>query len=266
MLITSTQNERVKLIRALQKESKTRRKERKIALEGVRLIGDAVAAGVMPEFVLHSAEAVAHGKPGAELVTTLERYDIPTFEITPEVLTHIADTETPQGILAVVPMPELPAPPRLTSALILDAVADPGNLGTILRTAAASGVDVVLLAPGCVDAFNPKVLRGGMGAHFRVPVIRGDWEMIGAMCADLRVYLADADGETTHFAVDWREPSALIIGGEARGAEQHARAIAHSVISIPMANESESLNAAIATGVILFEMRRQRLTGVTYVS
>jgi TrmH family RNA methyltransferase len=127
-----------------------------------------------------------------------------------------------------------------------------------LRTAAAAETDVVILLPGCVDPYNPKVLRGGMGAHFRLPILSLTWPHIVAQYPDLPLYVADAAGTLTYDAVDWRQPAGVIIGGEARGAQDTAYQHAAAAISIPMGNRFESLNAAMATAIILFECRRQR--------
>jgi TrmH family RNA methyltransferase len=255
--ISSLQNDRVKLVRALQNQGKTRRQEGRVALEGVRLIADALATGAQPDFVLYTSDAIQG--PGAQLFDTLSKRHVTCLEVAPEVMAHAADTQSPQGVIAVIATPNPTPPATLNLVLILDGVADPGNLGTILRTAAAAGVDLVILAPHCVDAFNPKVLRSGMGAHFRVPMLRKSWADIVVEYAELPIYLADANGETTYFQVDWAAPAAVIIGGEARGADSRMREIAGTTISIPMAKDAESLNAAIAASVILFEIRRQRL-------
>src|SRR4030067_1514532 len=100
-----------------------------------------------------------------------------------------SEAETPPGLLAVVPFPRLEPPPHPTLLLIADTLRDPGNLGTLLRSAAASNVDAVLLAPGTVDAFNPKVVRGAMGAHFRVPILAENWEQIAARVAGMSVWI-----------------------------------------------------------------------------
>ncbi len=249
-MITSLGNERVKLARALQSQAKTRRKEQKIALEGVRLIRDAVErGGYVPVFILYDPDVV----DASEFL----RYTDQVFEATPEIIRYVTETEQPQGIVAVLPMPasKLPASPR--RVLILDAIRDPGNEGTILRTAAAAGVDAVLLSPGCVDLYNNKVLRGGMGAHFRLTIAARSWAEIDDYCRDLTVYLADMDGDRSYDAVDWTQPHALIIGGEAHGASADAESLAAQRVFIPMAAEAESLNAAIAAGVLLFEAARQ---------
>jgi RNA methyltransferase, TrmH family len=252
-MISSAQNDRVKLAHALQNQAKARRKEGKIALEGVRLIRDACKQGLQPDFILYTP-----GKADADLMTFLEERGAKTFAVADDILRHVSDTEQPQGVVGVFPMPtpELPAQPA--RVLIVDNLRDPGNLGTMLRTAAAAGVQAVLLSPGSVDPYNPKALRGGMGAQFRVIVVEASWEQIGAYCAGLNIYLADMVAETAYDKVDWTSPWALIISSEAHGASAEAEQIASARIFIPMAADTESLNAAVAAGVLLFEAERQR--------
>jgi TrmH family RNA methyltransferase len=153
-------------------------------------------------------------------------------------------------------MPPLPRQP--SRVLILDNLRDPGNMGTILRTAGAAGVQVVVLSPGCTDPYNPKVLRSGMGAHFCVPVVEATWQQIEEYCESLNVYLARGKGGLAYDRADWRSDWALIIGNEAHGVGDEATDIASTPVTIPMAVATESLNAAIAAAVILFEAARQR--------
>lgn len=250
-MITSTQNERVKLAHALVTQAKTRRKEGKIALEGVRLIRDAMErGGFSPDFILYD--------PSHVNITALETLTDQLYEASGEVIRYIAATEQPQGIVAVFPMPvpKLPADPQ--RVLILDHLRDPGNVGTILRTAAAAGVDVVLLSPGSVDLYNDKVLRASMGAHFRVTVAERSWAEIDAYVTDLPVYLADMVGDAVYHTVDWTQPHALVVGSEADGASVDAVALTSQRVYIPMSADSESLNAAVAAGILLFEAARQR--------
>jgi TrmH family RNA methyltransferase len=249
-LITSPQNERVKLAHALQTQAKARRKHRRIALEGVRLINDALAQGLSPDFILHlptfSPDSLHHAS------------ELTLLPAAPEIMRLICETETPQGALGVFPMPERPLPTALTRLLIIDGVRDPGNLGALLRTAAAAGVEAVLLSPDCVDPYNPKALRAGMGAHFRIPLAERSWDDIQAACRSLAVWLADMDGDAAYDAVDWLAPHALIVSSEAHGASAEARAAARRRVFIPMAAATESLNAAAAAAVLLFEAARQR--------
>lgn len=246
-MISSTQNEKVKLAAALQARAKTRRKEGKIVLEGSRLVHDALEQGLRPDFVLVSGENTAF----------LREYRVEGMPVSDEVMRHISDTEQPQGVLAVFPMPKPHLPEKPERVLILDAIRDPGNLGTMLRTAAAAGVQAVLLSPTCADPYNPKALRGGMGAHFRVAAAEMTWDAIGEYCYNMAIYLAAGDGEQRYDEADWRRAWALVIGSEAHGAGEEARALATGHIFIPMAAATESLNAAVAAGVILFEAARQ---------
>lgn len=247
-MITSTQNDKVKLVYGLQNRPRTRRKERKIPLEGTRLIQDALERNYVPDFVLYQPE-----KADYDLIAVLQEMNATLIPVNDEVMQYVTDTQTPQGILAVfpMPMPEMPKNPR--RVLILDSVREPGNMGTILRTAAAAGRDVILLAPGCVDPYNPKALRSGMGAHFRVPILEAQWFQIKDYCAPLNVYLATGKGDLRYDQADWASPHAIIIGSEAHGAGTYSAEIATQHIYIPMAAQTESLNAAVAAGVILFE-------------
>ncbi|NWF70295.1 MAG: RNA methyltransferase [Chloroflexi bacterium] len=249
-MITSLQNERVKLAYALQNQSKARRKEGKIVLEGGRLLRDACQQGHIPDFVLYSAKA-----DGA-LLRSLPTSNL--LLVSDAVMRHISSAEEPPGIVGVLPLPAARLPEKPARSLILDAVRDPGNVGTLLRTAAAAGVQAVLLAPTCADPYNPKALRGGMGAHFRLPLAALDWPQIAAYCAHAQVYLADSAGTLPYYQADWRRDWALLIGSEAHGAGDEAQRLAQTHISIPMAAQSESLNAAAAAAVILFHAGLRR--------
>jgi TrmH family RNA methyltransferase len=143
-------------------------------------------------------------------------------EVAPQVMQSLSDTETPQGILAVLPFQHLHPPEKMDFVLILDEMRDPGNLGTILRTAAAAGVQVVYLSPGTVDPFSPKVLRAGMGAQFRLPLVELAWPEIqlNIQQASLRLLAATAGEGTTYTQADLRSPLALVIGGEAQGPDR----------------------------------------------
>jgi TrmH family RNA methyltransferase len=243
-MITSIHNQRVRQVHALQTQPRRRRREGRIVLEGLRLVQDAIAAGHQPDYILHTAD---HPPPCE-----------PALPVTENVMRHLSDTQQPQGIIGVFPLPRIATPAQPARVLILDAIRDPGNLGTLLRTAAAAGVQAVITAPGCVDPYNPKVLRAGMGAHFRVALAEMDWAQITAYCAGLRVYLADSQGDARYDRADWSPGWALITGSEAHGASSEAQRSAQQRVYIPMAAATESLNAAIATAVILFEAQRQQ--------
>ncbi len=174
------------------------------------------------------------------------------------VLRSASDTETPQGLLVALDWRAAPLPALLDFVFIPDKLRDPGNLGTILRTAVAAGVQAVFLPPETADAFAPKVLRAGMGAHFRLPIRSLGWDDIAGLTSGLNIYLASAGEGPAYTQADFKSPLALIVGGEAEGASPQASRLATGCVHIPMPGGGESLNAAIAAGVLLFEVLRQR--------
>ena len=252
--ITSASNPQIKLAARLHRR-RLRQTHGLCLLEGTRLVQDALSIGA-PFHTCFITAPAADAQP--ELAAQLQRA-CPLYLVPPAILDKISETVSPQSIAAVVPIPDLPLPPAAALSLILDGVQDPGNAGTLLRTAAAAGVDQVLFAPACVDPFNGKVLRAAMGAHFRVPIrILAHWEDVwAALPTGQPLYLASAEGSTPYDEVDWGEPSALVLGSEAHGASSQMQERAETV-AVPMAAATESLNVAAAGAVILFEAARQR--------
>ncbi|MGA9348008.1 MAG: RNA methyltransferase [Anaerolineae bacterium] len=255
-MITSIANEKVKYVRSLYRR-RVRYRERHFVIEGIRLVEEAFRAGIVPALVFYS-EGVDAIPGGRELLAEIQRGEAPAFAVSEKVMKAMADTVSPQGVLAVVPFVELAPPPSPSLVLVVDRLRDPGNLGAILRSANAAGVEQVILAPKTVDPYNPKVVRGAMGAHFRLPIEALSWPEIAEALAGVQVLLADARAKRACYEVDWTRPSALIIGGEAYGTSQEAMELATATIAIPMHGGAESLNAAVAASVILFEAARQR--------
>ncbi len=255
-MITSIANEKVKYVRSLYRR-RVRYRERCFVIEGVRLVREAFRAGIVPALVFYG-EGIDAIPGGGELLVEMQKVEAPAFAVSERVMKALADTVSPQGVLAVVPFVELAPPPSPSLVLVIDRLRDPGNLGAILRSANAAGVEQVILAPKTVDFYNPKVVRGAMGAHFRLPIVALSWSEIAETLAGVQILLADVRGEQAHYGVDWTKPTALIIGGEAHGASQEARELAPDTIAIPMHGGAESLNAAMAASVILFEAARQR--------
>jgi RNA methyltransferase, TrmH family len=256
-MITSAQNAKLKLIRSLQGRAKERRAAGAFLAEGVRLVEEALAAGQVFRFVLHGPELSERGQ---KLVGQLLAKGVDVEPASPELLESISETETSQGILAVLELPDLELPDleSLTFVLIPDQIRDPGNLGTLIRSAAAAGAQAVFLPPETVDAFSPKVVRAGMGAHFQLALCSLGWDSIRTYTRGLTVFLADAGGQTSCWAADFKAPLALIVGGEADGASESARKLADVLVNIPMPGKIESLNAAVAGAVLMFEVVRQR--------
>lgn len=233
---------------------KERREANAFVVEGVRLVEEAVNAGWIFQFALYSDGLSERGK---NLLDRLIANRIEVDDVAGDLLQKLSDTETPQGILAVLECTQVPITNNLNFVLIPDQIRDPGNLGTLLRSAAATGVGAIFLPPETTDAFAPKVLRAGMGAHFRMPIHSMSWEEIKSQTKDMDIYIADMDG-TSCWETDLRKPLALVIGGEAEGASDEAHRLATQKISIPMAENVESLNAGVAGSVLMFEVIRQR--------
>ncbi|MGC8855874.1 MAG: TrmH family RNA methyltransferase [Anaerolineae bacterium] len=255
-MITSAQNPKIKLVRALAARPRQRREAGAFLVEGIRLVEEAGRSPWPIRFVLHD-EALS--QRGSELIAQFRARQIDCETVSPTLLKSLSETKTPQGILAVVEWHPLPLPASPTFVLIPDQIRDPGNLGTLLRSAAAAGVEAVLLPPETTDAFAPKVLRAGMGAHFRLPIQPLPWDEIAEQTRGLRIYLAEMDGLPC-WQANLRAPLALIVGGEAEGASRAARQLATQKISIPMRAQIESLNAGVAGSVLMFEVMRQRFT------
>jgi len=243
-------------VRGLLGGPKERRETGAFVIEGVRLVEEAVRAEWSMRFVIYDETLSARGRSQVE---GLKSRGVEVEMVSASLMQLLSETETSQGILAVLSLTNLPIPNLPTFILIPDQIRDPGNLGTLLRTAAAAGVQAVLIPPETTDPFAPKVVRAGMGAHFRLPIISLAWEEIRRISdsAKLKVFLADMDGRSC-WETDFRAPLALIVGGEAEGASQEARKLANQQVRIPMPGGAESLNAAIAGGILIFEIVRQR--------
>ena len=254
-MISSLQNPRIKEIRQLNAAAKNRHKAGLYAAEGIRLLEEALQSGVIPELVIYTDDL---DQRGASLLKGFQALEVTCLPVTPQVLGSASDTETPQGILAVLPLTTPPLPPAPDLVLILDAIRDPGNLGTIMRSCLAAGADALLLGPGTVDAFSPKVVRAAMGAHFRLPLLSATWPEIGRITRDLTLYLAAMNQGQSLWDADLSRPVGIILGGEAHGAGKKAHQLSDQYLQIPMQAETESLNAAVAGAVLLFEVRRQR--------
>lgn len=266
-MITSNQNSKIKLIRALLGRSKERREARAFVAEGVRLVEEAVKVNWTCRFALYDETLSERGKSQVE---SLRSRGVDVEEVSASVMKSISETEAPQGILAVLEQHQLSIPDSPNFILIPDQIRDPGNLGTLLRSAAAVGVQAVLIPPETTDAFAPKVLRSGMGAHFRLPIHSMSWDEIekivklegaalsgGAVSKGLNVWVADMDGQSC-WDIDLRQPVTLVVGNEAEGASESALGLASGKISIPMSGMMESLNAGVAGSVLMFEVVRQR--------
>jgi TrmH family RNA methyltransferase len=258
-MITSVHNPRIQTVRKLQSQVKMRLKEGAFVVEGVRLAEEALQAGWEAMQVFYTDHM---DQRGIAVVDEYSKRGVPVEQVTEAVMKSVSETETPQGLLVVLTLQILPIPPAPDFLLILDGVRDPGNLGAILRTSRAAQVQGVLLAPGNADPWSPKVVRAGMGAHFRLPVQTLGWDRIMNIlrgeAGNLKVYLADSAAGIAYTQADFQSPLAIIVGGEAAGAGAESVSLSDERVHISMPGGSESLNAAIAASILLFEVLRQR--------
>jgi TrmH family RNA methyltransferase len=273
-LITSPTNPRISKLRDLH-TTRGRKKSGLFLMEGPHLLEALLDANVVPHEVYYQPALLRRTAKGRALLARLvHASSLPAeqlIEVSERVIESLGEVQTSQGVVSVLPLdefqPELVRRRRSTASrpalLILDELADPGNMGTILRTALAADVEEVLLSPNCVDCFSPKVVRAAAGAHIGLPIATDlSWEAIAERITlhcekERRVLLAEAGSPHLYFEQDLRHPFALIIGNEAHGPSHEAHQAATMSISIPLANGVESINAAMAAGIVLYEAVRQ---------
>ena len=256
--ITSVANPTIRFARSLHRR-RVRERERATIVEGLRAIETAVALGVRMRALIVDARRIKQ-LPADTLVPLYQAAERVIFADDAP-FQSVADTDHPQPLIAVCDIPSIAVRSPTTLILALDAIRDPGNLGTLLRSAAAVGVDGVVLLPGCVDPFSPKVVRASAGLVFGMPVTHvADFSSWLATTFESRptVALAEAGATLAYDRHDWTAPTVLVLGGEAHGASEKARTFADCIVGIPMDSRVESLNAAVAGGVLLFEAARQR--------
>ncbi len=269
-MITSVHNELIKQVVALQ-QRKTRERRKQYVIEGRRFVEEAVLRQASIAKIFVCPERISNAG-GRKLLALLNERLLSLTEVDERVMDKLSMTEGPQGVVAVLDYPPTawedffldgePASKNLYSWLIIDGVQDPGNLGTLLRTALAAGVTRILLTRGTVDLYNPKVLRSTMGSLFSLKVLMEQEPMnIIRQCAaaGVELIMADAGGQSLYKMEDdhCQRPLALVVGNEGNGPSPLFRQKISHKISIPMQNQVESLNVAMAAGIILFEGARR---------
>lgn len=261
-MITSLNNRTVKEIVALSQKSKERQKKDVFVVEGIKMFMEAPGERICEVYIARSAEQEILG-------VCKEKLDGLSYElVSDEVFAKMSDTVTPQGILCLVrqfhydltfaPKGNVKKQPLY---IILEDVQDPGNLGTIFRTAEAVGISAVIMSSRTVDIYNPKTIRSTMGAVYRVPFLYV--EDVSSIIKVLQqngvsVYAAHLAGKAYYESYDYRKGTAFMIGNEGKGLREETAACADALVKIPMEGCVESLNAAVASSVLLFEAYRQR--------
>jgi TrmH family RNA methyltransferase len=251
--ITSRDNNLFKQLKKLSESSRERRKTGETLLDGVHLV-----EGYLQHFGEPTLLVIPEGESSNEATGLLQTLvDVPTVMFPTLMFSELTPVASPTGILALVKIPQLAVPHTVDFALLLEDIQDPGNLGSMLRTAAAAGVDAVYLSTGCTDAWSPKALRGGQGAHYVLPIVEH---------VDLKAWMQDFDGQTlattmqgdSLYLQDLAGPTAFIIGNEGTGLSGELIQAASKQVNIPIADGIESLNAAAASSICLFERVRQK--------
>ena len=237
-----------------------------IFIEGLRLCEEALRSGLPIEAVIYS-EQLGKKDRASELIHELERIADKTASVSEKLLESISYTKTPQGIIALAPRPSVDAKQfaaRQSSnplLVVLHRINNPVNVGAILRTAEAAGVTGVITTAGNADPFSAKALRGAMGAAFRLPIWTGvDYLKAITWCRQhgLRTVCADVRAATSYSEVEWTRPTAIVMGAESDGLSEEEIAVADETVKIPMKGSTESLNVAVAAGLLLFEASRYR--------
>jgi TrmH family RNA methyltransferase len=232
-------------------------------IEGPRVVAMALDAGIIPNKVFFTEE-FASKKEGERLLSRLSKKNAEVFEVTDHLLRKLTDTENPQGIAALASYSPMPLDSLGTGetplVVVVDGVQDPGNLGTIIRTADAAGAGGVVLLPGTCDAFMPKVIRSTAGSIFNLPLSYSTppdllkWSGINK----ISLAVTSADAEKTIFESRLDMPAAFVFGNETRGVSETIRKSADMLLRIPIFGKAESLNVATASAICLYEAVRQR--------
>ncbi len=257
-MITSTANQQVKNILALTKKSKERKNKGIYIVEGLRMFAEAPKERIAGVYV---SESFLRSPEHRRLLEGM-RYEV----LTDAVFSHVSDTQTPQGILCLLRMPSYELDTLLAERenglwLVLESIQDPGNLGTMLRSAEAAGAAGVIMDKTTVDIYNPKTIRSTMGSIYRVPFVITESiaDAISALQAQqFLVYAAHLEGSVVYDEPDYTKKTAILIGNEGNGLKEETAALADQRIRIPMMGQVESLNAAMAAGILLYEAQRQK--------
>lgn len=261
-MITSLHNRSVKEVAALLGKKKERDRRGLFVVEGVKLFDEAPTERIEQVYISEGARAQIEARHGEKLS------GLPCEIVSDEVFEKMSDTVTPQGILCLVRqyryhIEEMLSESKRKHALfiILEDIQDPGNLGTIFRSAEAAGADGVIMSDKTADIYNPKTIRSTMGSVYRVPFLYAEtlppvMELLRER--GLRIYAAHLSGTADYDACDYSQGTAFLIGNEGRGLRKETAAAADESIRLPMEGEVESLNAAVASSILLYEAYRQR--------
>ena len=256
-MITSASNSRVKNVIKLQKKAKERKEQNSFIVEGIKMFKEAPIEQIKEVFISKSLY---------EKMSLEEKLSQVSYEVVEDsVFAQMSDTKTPQGVLSVLEMFHYNLDERLADAngtwMVLEDIQDPGNLGTILRTGEGAGVEGVIMTSNTVDIYNPKTIRSTMGSLYRVPffITNNIEETVKKMGATgFSIYAAHLDGERFYDEFSYQEKTAFLIGNEGNGLKESTAKLATFYLKIPMEGNVESLNAAVASSILMYEAYRQK--------
>jgi TrmH family RNA methyltransferase len=264
--ITSRDNNLIKHIKSLH-QKKHRDDEGQFFVEGIKMVEEAIRQKTDIVNIVASIDMLTKISGGIEFADKLKEDNISTILVPESIFSFISDTETPQGVLAVIKKKCVIENEGIYvkngTYILLDGVQDPGNVGSIIRTADAAGINGVILSRGCADIYNPKTLRSTMGSIFRVPIIdKADLHLIAKAMKKqgIIVLTSSLKSENYHYDVDYEGGIALVIGSEANGVGPEMMEMADLLVKIPMRGGAESLNASVAAGILIYEVMREKLT------
>ncbi|MEG6617054.1 RNA methyltransferase [Peptococcaceae bacterium 1198_IL3148] len=258
-------NPKIKYLRKLSRRQ-FRQKEGKFFIEGIRFVEELLQSG-WPVDALFYTVKLTESPRGAELLAKAQQQNIDCWQIGADTLKEVTATDNPQGVLAQLAMPRHQLADMMCATIkplvvLVDGVQDPGNLGTIIRTADAMGVSGVVLLKGTADLYNPKTLRATMGSIFHLPIIVAaevDEVMDFLQANNIKLAVGDPHADVAVHEIDFTKPMAIVVGNEANGPTLTTVSRAEIKATIPMPGNAESLNAAVACSIMLYEAIRQRL-------
>lgn len=266
-MITSKKNPIVKKIISL-KNSRRREKEGKFIIEGINLLKEVISSSLTIDALIYDQRG--ENSKVQEIINSLKREGINIYEVSPRVFDYISELETPPGILGIIEFPSVKLEnlnfgknTQNEFLIILDEIQDPGNLGAIIRSADAAGVDAVILTAGCVDMFNSKSIRASAGSIFHLPIIKEKekTKIINFLKKkQIKVIIAEVGGRKELYQERLSLPLALVFGNESRGVDKIWTSVGET-IKIPIYGKAASLNVATAAAIMIYEVRRQNVEG-----
>lgn len=259
--ISSAQNLVIREVKAL-KQKRYREEKNMFFIEGIRFVEEALKEGIKIHKILVS-DKLSDTNHGSEILEMVINGGYSVFTLPHKLFMEVSDTQNPQGILAVLPIKNFSIEDIYDDKnffIILDSIQDPGNMGTIIRTADAAGATGVIVSKGCVDVYNPKVLRSTMGSVFHVPICVSEdiFEVMESMKKrNIKICASHLEGNYDYFEMEYKKSIAIVIGNEANGISEKVKNYADILVRIPMPGRAESLNASVAAGILMYEVLRK---------